>query len=285
MLRPTTLCCLLAAFAAFPTLPAHAAPLDLKIMSFNVRYGTAKDGENAWEKRKEVLTRAIQSEDPDLLGLQECLLFQAGYIVSQLPNYQWLGMGREATGGGETTVILYKKEHFSPLKTGTFWLSETPEVPGSKSWDSSLPRIATWARFLHGPSGATFYHFNTHFDHRGQEARKQSGILLAAKAASIVQEKEPVLLTGDFNSTDDESPWKALSDGGFKDAWRTAPQLSGTQGTFGGFGAPKEDGARIDWVLYMGDVTAKRCASLGYSENGRFPSDHVPVVADLTLHP
>ena len=177
---------LLLALVAVCTVTGMAANAgELTVMTFNVRYGSANDGGNAWPHRKETLVAAIREYAPDLLGLQECLDFQAAYIVAQLPEYGWFGLGRRTDGTGEMTPILYRKARFFPVNTGHFWLSETPDLPGSKSWKSSLPRIATWGR-LYDPAAEQFIHFiNTHFDHRSASARLESAKLIAQRAASF----------------------------------------------------------------------------------------------------
>jgi len=261
-----------------------AFAFELKVMSFNVRYGTARDGENSWPQRKELLVSTIERYDPDILGTQECLEMQAEYIAESLPAYRWVGIGREKNGRGEMTALFYKKENLIPVESGNFWLSETPEVPGSVSWDSSLTRITTWVRFYHARSRSFFYAFNTHFDHRGAEARAQSAALLAQRIADL-DPALPAVLTGDFNATAEKArPWKTLTTQGLTDAWLSAAERQGPAITFGRFGPPEPDGNnRIDWVLYRGPVTVAHCETVVYNEGGRYPSDHFPVFARLTL--
>lgn len=126
---------------------ASAAEDGLVVMSFNIRYGTARDGENSWPKRRDIVVQTIQRDSPDVVGLQECLAFQADYLVAEMPEYRWIGVGREPDGGGEYSAVLYKKKILQPIETGNFWLSETPDVPGTSSWNSANTRMATWAKF------------------------------------------------------------------------------------------------------------------------------------------
>jgi endonuclease/exonuclease/phosphatase family metal-dependent hydrolase len=264
----------------------QAAPenLDLGVMTFNVRYGSAKDGDNAWEKRRDLLCETIQRSDPDILGVQECLDFQAEFIAESLPDYAWLGLGREKDGKGEMTAIFYKKEALVPIEYGNFWLSETPDIPGSKSWDTSLTRIATWIRFYHPATKTFFHHLNTHFDHRGREARAQSARVVAERLAPLGGDY-PILVTGDFNAVGGSSqPWKNFKSAGFRDAWLEAEEREGPVTTWSGFTMPdlKSD-RRIDWVLARGSVKILRCASLDFNENGRFPSDHLPVFCRVSI--
>ena len=178
---------------------AASAELTLQVMSFNIRFGTANDGDNAWKHRKDILVNTIRENAPDLCGLQECLAFQAEYIVENLPEYRWIGIDRDVSGKGEMTAVLYRHKAIFPLASGHFWLSETPELPASISWDSSLTRMATWLHCYHPETKTKFYFYNTHLDHRGEEARQQ-GVSLIAKNIASLPADTPVILTGDFNA-------------------------------------------------------------------------------------
>ena len=264
--------------------PETAPTEPLTVMSFNVRYGTANDGPDAWELRKDFLVETIAKHAPAILGTQECLDFQAEYMATHLPGYAWIGLGREEDGGGEMTAILYQKVLLLPLETGHFWLSDSPGTPGSKSWDSSLPRIATWVKFHHRPTGRQFYYYNTHLDHRGAQARLESARLIAARMASL-HLGEPVILTGDFNAAGGSSePWKALIDGGLTDLWESAQERKGEANTWNGFNIPAPaEHRRIDWIFATPGVTALTCEIDAIQKDGRFPSDHMPVIARILL--
>ncbi len=183
-----------------------AAPA-LRVMSFNIRYGTAKDGANHWDHRKELCASPHYGIKPDVLGLQEALHFQNAFILDHLPGYAALGVAREdGRDKGEFTTLIYRKDRLALVDSGTFWLSETPDQPGSKSWDSSLPRIATWARFQdRAHHDREFVMLNTHFDHRGPQARLEAARLIRAfvtkKAGDL-----PVIITGDFNAAPGSGP-------------------------------------------------------------------------------
>jgi endonuclease/exonuclease/phosphatase family metal-dependent hydrolase len=168
---------------------------------------------------------------------------------------------------------------------GSFWLSKTPEEPGSKSWDSSLTRIATHVKFFHPASGKFVHYFNTHFDHKGEEARRESAALLGSRVAALT-DGAPVIVTGDFNATGDTSaPWTTLTTtGALTDAWTTTPERVGPVSTWCGFKAPDPAATnRIDWILFSNGVQVKRCETVVRAVDGRYPSDHFPVVADLVL--
>lgn len=258
----------------------------LKVMSFNLRHGLANDGANAWPHRRDILVDAIRQYDPDILGTQECREFQAEYIAEKLPEYRWIGIGRDKDGHGETTAVFFKKKDFIPVESGHFWLSETPEVPGSMSWDTDLTRMVTWVRFHHPPSGKFFHVFNTHFDHRGEIAREKSAELLIQRVAALPGDY-PVIATGDFNAVGGSSrPWEILTGGGLHDAWRSAERRDGPETTISRFKAPEpNDTTRIDWILYRGPLDARRAETITFNQDGRYPSDHYPVIVEFTLHP
>lgn len=259
---------------------AGTAETPLTVMTFNVRYGTANDGENSWDHRKDLVVNAIKAENPDLLGLQECLKFQADYIASQLPEYDHIGVGRESNGGGERMEIFYRPSVLIPLESGNFWLSETPNVPGSRSWNSANVRMATWAYFRHLNSGGTFSYLNSHLDHRSEEARAEASKMLA-RWADAASERGPVLITADFNATAEQSvPWKTLTHS-LRDAWIIAGEQIGPPVTWSAFQAPSNEIRRIDWILVSKNVSVSQCKTVTYNESGRYPSDHFPVVAHV----
>ena len=266
----------------FLLVPATTAiALDLSVMTFNVRYGLAKDGDNAWEHRKDFLIETIKQANPDVLGVQECLDFQAIYIAEKLPDFGWVGLGRQADGTGEMTAIFYRKRVLLPVETAHVWLSETPDVPGSKSWDSSLPRIASRVKFVESTTGRPFVFYNTHFDHRGQIARLESAKLLSAR---IGAETLPVVLVGDFNAVGGGSaPWAVLIENGLEDAWAIAAEKKGPTTTWNGFERPADDDRRIDWIVVTEGISVAQCSTLNRDFSGRYPSDHFPVTAQISL--
>jgi len=259
-------------------------PVRLTVMSFNVRYGTADDGSNAWPKRRDLVVQMLREYEPDVIGVQECLLFQAEYIAEELKGYRWIGLGRQENGTGEMSAILYNTRRLVPVESGHFWISKTPEVPGSSAWFSSLPRMVTWARFYDWRNDRSFHHFNTHFDHVSGRARAEGAKLLAERATAF-DEGYPVVVTGDFNALAEESdPWQNAIDGGLKDAWTEAEKQAGPETTWSGFEAPDpDDQRRIDWVLYRGGLLPLTCETVIYNQEGQYPSDHFPVVAEFVL--
>jgi len=264
-----------------------AADVPLRVMSFNLRYATAADGANAWEKRKEVLLETIVAFKPDLLGTQETLALQADFLTEHLKDYALVGVGRDdGKRKGEFSALLYKASRFEAVDSGTFWLSETPGVPGSKSWDSSLPRIATWVKLRDRQNGnREFLYLNTHWDHRGNQARIESGKLirkwLAEHAAGL-----PAIVTGDLNVNDTHAGFLALTATGdgpvrLTDAYRQVhPETKPDEASFHNFSG-NQAGRRSDFVLITPEWKASEATIDHTNREGRYPSDHYPVTAVL----
>lgn len=265
---------------------------DLRVMSFNIRYGTANDGENHWNKRKEFLVDTVRAFNPDLLGTQETLGFQRDYLAEHLSEYEAIGVGRDhGDERGEMTAVLFRKERFEKLAVGHFWLSETPDVPGSKSWDTSLTRMVTWLKLKDRKATppSEYFFFNTHFDHRGQLARQESARLIRRKIAEIAK-SEPAIVTGDFNAGEGSLPYQAMfAEAGtvkMLDTFRLAhPQRGTSEGTFSSFQATETQGERIDWIGCTTAWTVKSAEIDRTQREGRTPSDHFAVTAVLTTSP
>jgi endonuclease/exonuclease/phosphatase family metal-dependent hydrolase len=187
--------------------------IPVRVMSFNIRYGTAQDGKNHWDNRKEFLIETIREFDPDLLGTQETLAFQRDFIESRISKYASFGVGREdGKDNGEMAALFYDQSRFEKLDGGHFWLSPTPEVVGSKGWDAALPRIASWVKLRDSMASATaapIVFLNTHFDHLGVEARSQSARLIRERVTSLGSDCR-VIITGDFNADANSGPYKSL---------------------------------------------------------------------------
>jgi endonuclease/exonuclease/phosphatase family metal-dependent hydrolase len=269
-------------FQMFVSVEDVRAADDVRVMSFNVRYGTANDGKDAWPKRRELVVQTIRKFAPDLLGTQEMLPFQAEYIGQQLNSYQYIGWSRDESANGEQCGIFVRTERFEVLGSGQFWLSERPEEKFSKSWDSSLPRVATWVRVRDkSVGGSPFLFVNTHFDHRGEEARRQSALLLQERLPKIA-EGQAIVMTGDFNCGEESDPYRELLQGHlFQDTYRKMEATrTDTEGTFHGF-TGKPGAERIDWILVTGVWQVQSAMIDQTMESGRFPSDHFPVSAVL----
>lgn len=266
--------------------PAPGEPLH--VMSFNIRYGTAEDGENHWSARREFLFDVLRERNADLVGLQEALAFQIDEIESAVPGYAVVGVGRDDAGeAGEFSAILFRKGRFRVAEAGTFWFSDTPEVPGSASWGNTITRICTWARFV-DRDGRGFYLFNLHLDHRSQPSRERSVALLRQRIAARAFPADPVVVTGDFNAGEDNPALEALVSSGnpsspFVDTYRVLYPGEKGVGTFTGFTLGSTDGAKIDYVLVQPGTEVLSAEIVRTSRDGRYPSDHFPVAATIRL--
>ena len=267
--------------------PAMAEPLELRVMTFNLKYAS-EDGEHRWSERRGILKNAVFSHDPDILGTQEGLYEQLKDIQQDLPQYNWIGLGRAGGSKGEFMAIFYKSARFEPLAYDHFWLSDTPEVIGSRTWGHENRRMVTWVRFRDKETNREFYHWNTHFDHRVQQAREKSADLVMRRLREI-EPRRPVVVTGDFNAAQDSvvhDTMVARGEGGLylRDAWDEASVREGAQvGTGHGWRGPGESTRRIDWILVSPEFRCGPATVVTYEEAGQFPSDHFPVVCDLEL--
>lgn len=267
---------LLASFSSF-------AQQKTNIMTFNIRLETVQDGENQWAKRKENLSSMLEFYEVDICGMQEVLVGQIKDLSKLLPAYAYVGVGRDdAKEGGEFSPIFYKKIAYTLLESTTFWLSQTPEKPG-KSWDAAYNRIVTYAKFKDKKTKKVFYVFNTHFDHIGQVARRESANMLVAKIKAI-DPKIPVILTGDFNSTPQEEPTMILNNS-LIDTKKVSKQTHfGPESTFNGFESKEIEGKQIDYIfLNTNKIQVLKHGTLSNTWGGRFASDHHAVFTQLVF--
>ncbi len=260
----------------------------LRVMSWNIRYDNPGDGPNAWTHRKDWFAEIVVAQRVDVAGFQEVLVGQLRELRQRLPDFEAYGVGRDdGAERGEFCPIFYRRERFELLDRGTFWLSPTPDQIGSRGWDAALPRIVSWLRLKDRPSGKTLTVLNTHFDHRGETARRESATFLVRQLQQSFTEG-PVVLTGDFNATPDSEPYRILTSRatdlrGFRDSYvTTATKPEGPASTWNGFEAIVPD-RRIDFIFTTPDIRVDRFRILTDQKDGRFPSDHLPVVADLEL--
>jgi endonuclease/exonuclease/phosphatase family metal-dependent hydrolase len=255
---------------------------NIKVASYNIRMNTPRDGENAWDKRKDRVNELIQYHDFDIMGTQEGFKGQLEDIA-RLKEYTYSGSGRDdGKSAGEHCAIFYKKSRFKLLKSGDFWFSETPNVPG-KGWDARCcNRICSWVKLKDNQTKKEFFVFNSHFDHEGVEARRNSGILLIAKIKEIAG-KLPVISMGDFNSLPETEQIQYMSKE-LNDTFSASEQNPyGPVGTFTAFkyDAPLKD--RIDYIFTTDTFRVLKYGVLTDSYHQKFPSDHLPVVVDLRI--
>jgi len=257
---------------------------DLSVLTYNLRYATEADGENRWENRRAFLISQLRFYKPDIFGTQEGLVHQLQAIRDGLEDYDYFGKGRDkGDQAGEFSAVFYNKGIVNLLEEQTFWLSETPEVP-SKGWDAALNRVCTYGLFESRQDGRKFYVFNTHLDHMGETARTESVRLLLEKIAAINKAGLPVILMGDFNLEPDHEAIKALGEH-MQDAHLLAgADVFGPEGTFNGFVVTEAATRRIDYIfLSPSDYDLMKYGILTATIEGRHPSDHFPVYAELNF--
>lgn len=267
-------------FAAAVAFTACGSAPTLNVMTFNMRYDNPEDGENNWRFRRERAAEVIVSHDIDVFGTQELLVNQLNDLKELLPGYAAVGVGREdGAEAGEFSAVFFKRDRFAPLESGTFWLSETPEVAGSRGWDGACERVATWV-VLRDKSGREFLFINTHLDHVGQVARDE-GVSLLMKRIGSLRGERPVILTGDFNSEPGSSVVAHVQkDGVLRDVKAVAPLKFGTAWSFSDFGLlPEAERPLLDYIFVSGGFDADRYEVLPDTLGGGYVSDHAPVMA------
>lgn len=260
-----------------------SAQQELRVMSFNIRYGSANDGPNHWDLRKDFLASVIADESPDVIGLQEALHHQIEFLLGRLPAYAMVGVGRDdGKRAGEYSAILYRTDRLSVNQHETFWLSDTPSVVASTSWGNEITRICTWARFTTA-AGAPLYVYNSHFDHRSQPSREKSAALLRARIEAR-QPQAPFIVTGDFNAGEKNAAIAVLTAGGFVvDTFRVKHPDASPVGSSTGFTYGRVDGEKIDYVFVPPGIEVLDAAIVRTEKDGRYPSDHFPVTARIRL--
>ncbi|MDY6945612.1 MAG: endonuclease/exonuclease/phosphatase family protein [Pseudomonadota bacterium] len=258
--------------------PAYAQPL--RVMTFNIRLIIDSDGANNWDARRDLVVEMLRAEDPDVVGTQELFKQQGDELVARLPLFEWFGEGRRGGDGDEHMGVFYRKDRLRVLDSGNFWLSDTPDVPGSRTWGHIYPRMVTWARFERIADRATFTLYNTHLPYREEDeaARIRCAEAILARLEGLDQ-NDKVILTGDFNTTPDSRVHTMLT-ARLTDAWIASPQRSGPEDTFHDFtGRAKR---RIDWIMFRG-LQAQSAKTVTTQRHGRYPSDHFPVLVEFQL--
>jgi len=256
-----------------------AVPEPLVVMSFNIRYGTADDGPDRWELRRRQLFDVLTAQAPDIVGLQEALHFQIDEILAAVPGYAIVGVGR-ADGGqsGEYAAVLYRTSRLTVRRASTFWFSDTPEVVKSNTWGAALERICTWALF-DDRQGRPFYLYNLHLDHRSQPAREKSAALLLARIAERAPVL-PVVVTGDFNAGEANPVTQAMTRV-LRDTFRVVHPEAREVGTGNQFKLGMTTGEKIDYVFVEPATQVLSADIVRTAVDGRYPSDHFPVVARI----
>ena len=264
------------------------AQVPLNIMTFNIRLDIASDSLNAWQYRKDKAASQILFHEADIIGVQEALHNQMLDLQQSLKDYQYTGVGRDdGKTKGEYSAIFYNTTRLELLRSSTFWLSETPAVPGSKSWDAAITRIVTWAKFKDKTNGEIFYHFNTHFDHIGKIARRESAKMIL-KVVDSIAGKTIALITGDFNAHPADEPIQVIVDKSnalhLTDSKETSlTEHYGPTGTFNAFGPKENSNDPIDYIFFNHGIKVLKHATISQSWQGRFSSDHFPVWVRVVL--
>jgi endonuclease/exonuclease/phosphatase family metal-dependent hydrolase len=261
---------------------------DLKIISLNTRYDNPEDSLYAWPNRIPVILNFFKSENPDLIGLQEVLIHQYEFLDSVMAEYGSVGVGRaDGVKEGEMNPLFFKKERFDLIRSKTFWLSETPDVPGTMAWGASLPRIVSWVELSDKMTHEHFYFFNTHFAHDSDSARIMSSELLLGKVDSLAA-GFPFIITGDFNMLHSSKGYSILTDPHesvplLSDAYAiTEKRPVGPAYTFNGF-SEKPSSGRIDYIFVRNGMKVLEHRIFIKKERGIYISDHWPVMAVVNL--
>lgn len=268
-------------------IPSLAQTIQVKWGTFNVRYDNPEDGQNNWKYRKDKVADFIKKQHIDIIGMQEVLHNQLEDLKARLPEYAEVGVGRDdGKTKGEYSPLFFRKDKFELLDSHTFWLSQYPDSAGFIGWDGACTRIATWAKLKDKKTGKIFMAVNTHFDHVGTEARKNSALLIIKKIQEIVG-KRPAVLTGDFNVSDKWEAYKTITSNAFvmKDAYKIAKKREGVNYTFHDFGkVPMKEREKIDYIFVTPQITVLD-AYIPREAKGPtgYLSDHNPHVATLTF--
>jgi endonuclease/exonuclease/phosphatase family metal-dependent hydrolase len=256
----------------------------ITVMSYNIRFDNPDDGINAWPHRSDHVAEMMGPKyESDIIGVQEALRHQLNELQEMLPDYDWVGVGRDdGKDSGEFSPIFYRKDRFDLIATNTFWLSEETEMPGSISWDSAITRIVTWAKFKDLLNDRIFYVFNTHFDHRGVQARVESSKIILERATKI-DEEIPVIITGDLNVPESSGAYEIFRENPrFHDArYASESGHEGPTATFNNWEELRLPESRIDYIFVSEGIRVLNHRILDDRYDGSFPSDHLPVISEI----
>jgi endonuclease/exonuclease/phosphatase family metal-dependent hydrolase len=262
---------------------------EVKVMTFNIRVDTVLDGFHRWKQRKQLVVDTIKSNAADVIGLQEAEMDQVQLIQYAMPQYRCYAVGRkDGRRKGETCAVLFRKDRFLVLETGTFWFSDTPTVPGTKDWGNLWPRICSWVHLLDRQTRTGFYVYNVHMDNLSQRSREKSADLLADKIAAR-KTQDPFMVMGDFNMSADNPAMKHLQQVGYRsdftgtvDAWQSVHFREPKIGTRHGFRG-KTSGPMIDHIRLCSNIVPLEAAVDQRHFDGKYPSDHFPVTAKVLI--
>jgi endonuclease/exonuclease/phosphatase family metal-dependent hydrolase len=276
--------------------PAPGAGLGLNVMSFNIRRGTRRDGRTSWVHRRRLVHEILQGYRPDVLGLQEALDFQMAEVRAMLPGYKSIGIGNLGGSRGLHNAVFYDSERFSLSEEGTFWLSGTPDLPGSRGWGNIIPRICTWVRLIEKTSQQAFYFYNTHLDHLSLRSRKKS-VLLLTQRISMRSLPDPIVLTGDFNAGEMSMPIQYLKGNKplrinlsvkktnpvpLMDTFRQRHPKIRNAGTYHGYNRYFIR-LKLDYIFVPASARVIDAEIISRRWENCYPSDHFPLLARVDL--
>jgi len=258
------------------------------VLTYNIRLATPDDAPNTWDNRRENVFSVIRSAAPDVFGLQEVLSAQLADLEAAFPGYTRIGVGRDdGKAAGEFSPVFYNTKRFTMLSSGTFWLSQTPKVAGSRGWDAACNRVVSWAQLKDKKSTAVFFVFCTHFDHMGEIARRNSSKLLL-RAVDSLAGFNPAVVLGDFNAEPESEPYNLITDFSNRhhlvDAKQICQSVTGPDYTFTGFKVGAQPGIRIDYIFIKNNVQTLSYKVIETHSGEYYPSDHLPVSASLRFY-
>ena len=269
-------------FLAFFLYSISGSAQQLTVASFNIRMKTTSDVGNLWDDRKDAVTDLIRFHEFDIFGIQEGFYEQVQDIKDQLSNFDYIGVGRDdGKQQGEHSAIFFNTERFRLIKQGTFWLSAIETEKPNKGWDAALPRICSWGVFEDKKNGKSFIFMNTHFDHVGIEARRESAQLIMRKSEELAVGL-PIILTGDFNVDEKNEAYLTLAKSGVVyDTYDLAEVIYEPNSTFNGWGKRIKPKQRIDHIFVTKPFRVRKYGVLTDTYRGKFPSDHFPIISVL----
>jgi endonuclease/exonuclease/phosphatase family metal-dependent hydrolase len=266
---------------------AESQEISLNVLTYNIRLVNPGDAPNTWNARKENVFSVMREAKPDVFGLQEAVYEQVVDMQNAFAEYKRIGVGRDdGKEAGEYSPVFFNAEKYTMLNSGTFWLSQTPSVPGSRGWDAACNRVVSWGQFKENKTEIVFFIFCTHFDHMGEIARQKSAHLILHAVDSLAGNK-PAIVLGDFNSTPDSEPFHIITDKTspmhLTDAKAISKYNSGPKYTFTGFRVGAQPGTRIDYIFVKNSVQAVSFTVNETNNGDYYPSDHLPVSAVLKI--
>jgi endonuclease/exonuclease/phosphatase family metal-dependent hydrolase len=256
----------------------------MKILTCNVRCFGAEDGENGWSHRKDLCAKVIESQSPDIICFQEMWAEQFTHMAAAFSSYGTYGIADMPNSSDPQNCIFYREDIYTLISAGGYWLSKTPHVPGSRSWESACVRLANWIRLQDRATKREFRVINTHLDHVNQVARENQAQLIVEDASAYPPDY-PQILTGDMNCDTTNAAISVFKVGGWRDTYGSVHGTENPGHTYHAFLGPAHETriGKMDWILMRGDISCPHAGIVTDSVNGRFPSDHYFVSAEVSM--